>query len=98
MNATLGGAAEAQVFEVAIPVCNRPACGIAGRTSAHQLIRAIVSSNADLDPSVLDLDMVIPLADLGAGIGDWTPERAEVLVTKLGPDCVPLEVQSHVEA
>ncbi|GAQ46070.1 hypothetical protein AtubIFM55763_009642 [Aspergillus tubingensis] len=98
MNATLGGSAEAQVFEVAIPVCKRSGCGIAGRTSAHQLIRAIVSSNADLDPSALDLDIVIPLADLGTGIGDWTPDRAEILVTKLGPDCVPLEVRSHVEA
>ncbi|GKZ17272.1 hypothetical protein AbraIFM66951_010595 [Aspergillus brasiliensis] len=97
MNATLGGAAEAQVFEVAVPVCSRSACSMAGRTSAHHLIRELISTNADLDPSMLDLDMVIPSADLGVGMGDWMPERVEVLVKKLGPDCVPLEVQSQIE-
>ncbi|PWY67243.1 hypothetical protein BO94DRAFT_540458 [Aspergillus sclerotioniger CBS 115572] len=94
MNATLGGAAEAQVFEVAVPVCGKTSCGVTARTSAHQLVNSLIPTIAELDVATLDLEMVIPTTEIGTtgtSGGEWTPDGAEVLVRKLGPDCVPLE-------
>ncbi|PYI02526.1 hypothetical protein BO78DRAFT_400435 [Aspergillus sclerotiicarbonarius CBS 121057] len=93
MNATLGGAAEAQVFEVAVPVCSKNSCSVTARTSAHRLISSLIPTIPELDIATLDLEMVIPTGEIGAAGtgGEWTPDGAEVLVRKLGPDCVPLE-------
>lgn len=97
MNATLGGAAEAQVFEVAVPVCGKTSCSATARTSAHRLISSLIPTIAELDIATLDLEMVVPTTEIGAAGtgGEWTPDGAEVLVRKLGPDCVPLEFQAE---
>ncbi|RAL05137.1 uncharacterized protein BO80DRAFT_178073 [Aspergillus ibericus CBS 121593] len=89
MNATLGGAAEAQVFEVAVPICSKTSCSVTARTAAHRFISSLIPTIAELDLATLDLEMVIPTD--GTGSSEWTPDGAEVLVRKLGPDCVALE-------
>ncbi|PYH94085.1 hypothetical protein BO71DRAFT_399136 [Aspergillus ellipticus CBS 707.79] len=97
MNATLGGAAEGQAFEVAVPICGKNACDETARLMANELINSIIPSVPRLRMKMLDIEIAVPTQRVGAIEGTWEPESADVLVLKLAPDCVPLEAEEVAE-
>ncbi|PWY92873.1 hypothetical protein BO70DRAFT_403252 [Aspergillus heteromorphus CBS 117.55] len=98
MNATLGGKAEGQIFEVAIPTCGRDECNLTARTMANELINSLLPCIPRLRLATLDLGIFIPTTRVGEHEEDagWEPSGAEVLVCKLAPDCLSLPVQQVI--
>ncbi|KAA8645736.1 hypothetical protein EYZ11_001276 [Aspergillus tanneri] len=90
MNAALGASSDAQVFELAVPICEpKSLCEEIARISAHEFLRLLLPSGMTLPFPGLDPDTELSAVDsIFRSFSSDQPEPAEPLVEKIANDCL----------